>query len=341
MEIKELFLNRFGRLRSGWRLGIYALLLYLSFKLTFKLVIELFFLIFGDSAVTILSGSWGFLLQGLVLLVPATVIGWACGKFLEDLPPRALGWAFTRGWLKDLLYGSFVGAASLLLATAIAVVAGSLTFTLNAPLMYQTVGRTLLTSLPIFIVAAAGEEAIFRGYPLQTFARAQLAWVAIIITSVIFSWGHLENPNAVQGFTFVNTAIAGVWLAIAYLRTRNLWFPLGIHWAWNWMMGAVLGLPVSGIEKLTPAPLLLATDLGPAWLTGGSYGIEGGAACTVALIASTIFIWRTRIVAPTEEMLRLTNQENPAKQPEPLTILLYQQEPIPSPEGGDDPRINT
>jgi membrane protease YdiL (CAAX protease family) len=316
MELQEIFLNRVGRLRSGWRLGIFALLLYFGFRLTFALAETVFVLVLGSSAGRVLSGNWGFIIQGFILLVPATLIGWACGKFLEDLPPRALGWGFTRGWFRDLLFGSVIGAASLLLATIIAAISGGLKFTLNAPVMFETVGRTLLTSLPIFILAAAGEEAIFRGYPLQTMARSHLAWVAIIITSVVFSWGHLDNPNAVPGFTFANTAIAGVWLAIAYLKTRNLWFPLGIHWAWNWTMGAVLGLPVSGIERLTPQPLWRAVDLGPAWLTGGSYGIEGGAACTIALIASTLFIWRTRLVSPTEEMLRLTNQENP-KQPPP------------------------
>jgi hypothetical protein len=208
-----------------------------------------------------------------------------------------------------------------LLATLIATIPGGLKFTLNAPVMFGTVGRTLLASLPVFILAAAGEEAMFRGYPLQTMARSHLAWAAVIITSVVFSWGHLDNPNAVPGFTFANTAIAGVWLAVAYLKTRNLWFPLGIHWAWNWTMGALLGLPVSGIERLTPHPFLHATDLGPAWLTGGAYGIEGGAACTVALILSTLFIRRTRIVAPTEEMLRLTDQENPKQPTEPLASL--------------------
>ena len=313
MEIQEIFLNRAGRLRSGWRLGIYGLFLYLTIDTLFGLLFSL-----GPSA---LAGNFGFIVQGLALLVPATLIGWGCGKLLEGLPTRALGWAFTRGWLKDLLFGSLVGAASLLLATAIAASFGGLKFTLNAPLMFWTVGRTLLTSLPIFVIAAAGEEAIFRGYPLQTMARSQLEWVAIIITSVIFSYGHLGNPNAVPGFTFANTAIAGVWLAVAYLKTHNLWFPLGIHWAWNWTMGAVLGLPVSGIESLTPHPFLRAIDLGPAWLTGGSYGIEGGAACTIALIISTLFIWRTRLVAPTEEMWRLTSQENPTEQPQPLTIL--------------------
>ena len=320
MEIQDIFLNRAGRLRSGWRLGIFALLLYLGFKLSIALIEIIFALTLGPSAGQVLSGSWGFIVQGFILLVPATLVGWGCGKFLEDLPPRALGWGFQPGWLKDLLYGSLVGVASLLLATMIATLPGGLKFSVNAPVLFETVGRTLLTSLPIFVIAAAGEEAIFRGYPLQTMARSQLAWVAVIITSVIFSYGHLGNPNAVPGFTFANTAIAGVWLAVAYLKTRNLWFPLGVHWAWNWAMGAVLGLPVSGIERITPEPLLRATDIGPAWLTGGLYGIEGGAACTIALLASTIFIWRTRLVSPTEEMLRLTNQENPQPIDQPVTI---------------------
>ena len=311
MEIQDIFLNRAGRPRSGWRVAVFAVLLYLAILISFALVVAVVKAIFGPAADGVLDSSWGFVMQGLVLLIPATLVGWACGKLLEDLPPRALGWAFHKGWLRDLLLGSLVGVLSLLLATAIAAAPGGLKFAVNAPVMFETVGRTLVTSLPIFIIAAAGEEAIFRGYALQTMARARLAWVAIIITSVVFSYGHLENPNAVPGFTFANTAIAGAWLAVAYLKTRSLWFPLGIHWAWNWMMGAVLGLPVSGIERLTPEPLLRATDQGPAWLTGGSYGIEGGAACTVALLLSTLFIWRTRLVAPTEELLRLTDQENP------------------------------
>lgn len=321
MELRDIFLNQAGRLRSGWRLCIFALLLYLGVQFSFALLGAALSLMPASSAQSVLDGRWGFIAQALAFLIPATLVGWVCGKFLEDLPPRALGWAFTRGWLKDLLYGSLVGAASLLLATGIAALFGGLKFTLNAPLAFETVGQTVLTSLPIFILAAAGEEAMFRGYPLQTMARSHLAWLAIIITSIIFSQGHQNNPNVVPGFTFINTALAGVWLAAAYLRTRNLWFPLGIHWAWNWTMSAVLGIPVSGITNLTPNPLLRASDLGPAWLTGGSYGLEGGAACTVALLLSTIFIWRTRLIYATEEMMRLTNQENPKTESETLSIL--------------------
>ncbi len=91
--------------------------------------------------------------------------------------------------------------------------------------------------------------------------------------------------------------LAGLWLAVAYTRTRTLWFPLGIHFAWNYTQGALLGFPVSGITKIAPAPLVQITIAdAPAWLTGGDYGIEGGLACTVALIISTVFVWRMRTI---------------------------------------------
>src|SRR5205085_10431659 len=158
-----------------------------------------------------------------------------------------------------------------------------------------SISWTLGTSLLVFVFAGAAEELLFRGYPLQTVRRANLAWLGIFLTSVPFAAVHLNNSHAVAGFTFINTALAGVWLAVAYLRTRSLWLPLGLHWSWNWVQASLLGLPVSGIERIAPASLLRAVNAGPDWLTGGAYGIEGGAACTIALLISTLVIWRVKL----------------------------------------------
>ncbi len=310
MQPSEIFINHVGRLRSGWRFAIYIVSLLLAIPFLFGAA-RILLGIFGLADAGFLEGRWGWVLQAVILLAAATLLGWGYGRLFEDLPARALGWGLTRGWLRDLLLGSIVGAASLALATLLAAIFGGFSFTFNAATAWTATGKTLFFSAFVFILAAAAEEAMFRGYPLQTMTRAGLAWVAIVLTSVIFSAGHLSNPNVVRGFTFVNTALAGVWLAVAYLRTRSLWFPLGVHWAWNWMMGAVLGLPVSGISELTPNPLLRAAAVGPQWLTGGAYGIEGGAACTLALIISTIFIWRTRLLTASDEMKRFTEHEIP------------------------------
>ena len=85
-----------------------------------------------------------------------------------------------------------------------------------------------------------------------------------------------------------------------------------MHLAWNWFQGAIFGIEVSGITSFTTAPLLQEIDAGPIWLTGESYGIEGGIVCTIALIVSILLIQFLPILKPTEEMLALTGEEKPA-----------------------------
>jgi hypothetical protein len=190
----------------------------------------------------------------------------------------------------------------------VAAAGGGLRFSFDGAIL-PTV-RSLVGSAILLCVAALAEEAIFRGYALQTFARAHLAWFGILVTLVFFAYVHLSNPNATLGMTFINTSIAGLWFGIAYLRTRSLWFPLGLHWAWNWALGAFFGLPVSGMN-LVSHPLLRGSDAGPEWLTGGNYGIEGGIAGTIALVLATVLTWRTRLVSATPELKKLTSEENP------------------------------
>src|ERR1043165_9317238 len=147
MDIKDIFLNRVERLRSGWRLVIAGLLIFIFTYIAIVIIGTALPLIRGRAvAARLFDSRWGFIIQGLTLLTPATLIGWACGKLFEDLPPRALGWGFTRGWLKDFFIGSLIGAASLLLATAFPVMTGSLKVTVNAPLLLATIGKTVLTS---------------------------------------------------------------------------------------------------------------------------------------------------------------------------------------------------
>ncbi|HJU53041.1 MAG TPA: hypothetical protein VJ715_00655, partial [Pyrinomonadaceae bacterium] len=110
MEIQEIFINRAGRLRSGWRLAIFGVLLFLTIQFAFMLAVGVVSIIYGQDTPAVLDTNLGFVLQGLIMLVSATLVGWACGKLLEDLPPRALGWGFHQGWLRDLLFGSLVGA---------------------------------------------------------------------------------------------------------------------------------------------------------------------------------------------------------------------------------------
>jgi membrane protease YdiL (CAAX protease family) len=311
MDLRQVFINNAGRLRSGWRVLIF-LLVYVSLLFLLSTLVRVGYAVGLRIAPGRSLGSFveDFIFR-LILLTSALLAGYLCNRWLEGLPWRALGLTLHERWWRDLIIGSLIGVASLALATAIAAATGGLRFTASPRTMLLPVVQTLVMSALLFIFAALAEEALFRGYPLQTLTRARLAWLAILLTSVPFAAAHLQNPNVVKGFTFINTALAGVWLAVAYLRTRSLWLPLGVHWAWNWALGSLFGLPVSGITTIAPNPLLHGTDLGPAWLTGGNYGIEGGLACTIALVVSTIFIWRMTLVSATPEMDRLTSPAEP------------------------------
>jgi membrane protease YdiL (CAAX protease family) len=306
--MRKIFLNEVGRLRSGWRVLIFvALFIAISFLVATVLRA-------GYAIVTAFAPSIphsGFVAEVIFrfgLLAAALGAGYLCTKFLEGLPWRSLGLTLHAGWFRDLVIGFVVGFASLALAVAIAF--KGLHFSLTTAGLMPTV-RSLIGSAVLLLVAALAEEAMFRGYGLQTLSRAKLAWLGVLLTSVPFGLVHLSNPNVVPFVTFANTALAGIWLAAAYLRTRSLWLPLGVHWAWNWALGWFFGLPISGIN-LVSNPLLQGEESGPKWLTGGSYGIEGGVACTIALIIVTVFLWRTSLVSATPELLKMTSEENPA-----------------------------
>lgn len=311
--MNEFFFNQVGRLRSGWRVAIFTIVF--SIFMTFSgLALFIFVQTYTqDEKASFLDTPLGMMSSSAISFLCATIIGYLCGKFIEDLPFKTLGWVFNRTWLKDFLLGIGLGILTLCVAVFLTFPMNGITLLLNHADNSQTIFYTFLSSFGVFFVAAAFEEVLFRGYIFQTFVRAKLAWLGILLTSLPFAIVHLGNPNA-SWISSVNTAIAGVWFGIAYLKTRSLWLAFGIHLGWNWFQGAFFGINVSGLSQIAPNPLFnarIAENLN--WLNGGNYGIEGGITCTIALIFSTLFIYFLPILKPTKEILALTNQENAKK----------------------------
>lgn len=306
-----IFFNNAGRLRSGWRLLIFVVV-FMAILFSLSMLIRGVYAFLLNFAPTYVPRPiFQDLIYRFLFGISALSAGFICTRWLEELPLRALG-IFPHGhWLRDFVLGSGLGMAALSLATIIATVGGGLSFSFSGRGVVFAVIKTLVGSAVIFVIAALAEEALFRGYPLQTLTRAHLAWLAIALTSVFFALAHLDNPNSTLLGLF-NTALAGVWFVVAYLKTRTLWLPLGLHWSWNWAMASVYGLPVSGLTHLAPHPLLRGSDQGPTWLTGGTYGLEGGIACTIAVTFFMFFTWRTRLLNATEEMKQLSSEENPS-----------------------------
>ena len=313
----EVFFNPYGRLRSGWRLTIFLLVLIVLSIVWEQIVRTLYAFVSTSRSITYPDFLLGLAFRG-GLLVIALGLGYLCAHILEELPWRSLGASFHKGWFNDLIIGSALGFLTLTVGVVIAMAGRRVSFSIN-PINWAAVIKSMIGSGVLLVIAAFAEEAMFRGYALQTLSRARLAWLGVALTLALFGVAHLTNPNTVPGFTFINTAIAGLWFAIAYLRTRSLWLPLGLHWAWNWALGWFFGLPVSGLN-VASHPLLKASDIGPYWLTGGSYGIEGGLAGTVALALGTLVIWRISMISADPELKKLTSEENPVTHPSVLSI---------------------
>jgi len=275
-KLRRLFV-RDGRLRSGWRLLAYALLILLcslaiGLPITFCALFALPLGALPPLFATALSypGIW--------------LATWLAQRFLTRAAFADLGFQRPPGWEAEMLFGVALGAG-LMLAI----------FALEAGLGWvQIVGfawqegalnavKALALGLGLYIAVAFTEELMVRGYILQTLAEGLPLGLAVPISSVIFGLLHASNPNA-SWVSTLNLVIAGIFLALGYVVTRRLWLPIGLHFGWNFFQGTLLGFPVSGTESPT---LIRQIESGPDLITGGAFGPEAG---LTGLVASLIGI---------------------------------------------------
>lgn len=175
-----------------------------------------------------------------------------------------------------LLYGLFLGAALISLGLLIMQVAGWASITFSSPAAPGAVA--LARGALFFTLVGLSEELLFRAYFFNNFT-GRLA-NGVLISSLFFAAMHLFNPN-ISVIGFINIFIAGVLFACTYLWSGSLLLPIGIHITWNYVMGYIFGLPVSG---LTIDGLLQVEVTGPAWITGAQFGLEGGLLATLLLL---------------------------------------------------------
>jgi membrane protease YdiL (CAAX protease family) len=297
------------RLRPIWRCFLAVVLLFAVSVFTLE-VLETVFAIQDVHSSVMVVAFW----QSLIGLV-ATLASYKLMTAIFDRRPLgSVGLAFHPRWWRELVRGLGVGAAMLSLVVALEGMGGLAHFTFSPHPMLK-VGAT---SFVMFAVAAAHEEAVFRGYPFQRLVESLTPVGAIAVTSMLFGLAHLGNPHRTWIST-LNTALVGIPFAIAYLRTRSLWMPIGMHFIWNYLMDFLLGLPVSGLNM---APSILTAHVrGPAWLTGGAYGPEGGLLAMGAILVVTAYLSLTKSIYISEEMRALVFTPVTSDWPEtPITI---------------------
>jgi membrane protease YdiL (CAAX protease family) len=217
---------------------------------------------------------------------------WAFMRLVDRKPLASLGLRLRAGWFGDFAKGGGLAILILAIIFAFSLVTGSIRvegLTRPAPETTSVLGY-LLGAIVGFFFVGLYEEVMFRGYVLQRLAERAGMAPAIIVSSVIFAFLHVFNPGS-DPFGIFNTIIIGVLLSVLYFRTRSLWMPVGFHFAWNFFLGYVYSLPVSGLPL---HGLLEVTEVDPgSRVSGGSYGPEAGLACTIALaIWGAWLIWK-------------------------------------------------
>ena len=267
------------RLRAGWRLVLQTVLMFV-FGTVFGLIAALLGLL--DASPT---SIWGRVIDFLVI----TSSVYVARRWLDKRSFESLGLKLDRHTLLDLLTGIGITFLQMGFIYILMLAFGWLTFEGFAwefdPLNVVISG--VLTFFAIFIFVGWTEELLSRGYHLQTIASGLNLFWGVVISSAVFGLLHLGNPNA----TWVSAAgifFAGIFLAYGYVRTKQLWLPIGLHIGWNFFEGVVFGFPVSGLDIYA---LTRVTIHGPELWTGGAFGPEAGLIVLPALLLGGLLIY--------------------------------------------------
>ncbi len=150
----------------------------------------------------------------------------------------------------------------------------------------------------LLLFGAVGEEMLFRGYGFQVLVRGIGAFATILPVAVLFGLAHSQNLNF-GPLALFNTILWGVVLGYAYIRSGDLWLPIGLHFGWNWalpLLGANLSgftMDVTGYAMHWRTGLLNARIGG--LLSGGAYGPEGGLLTTAVAIGLFFYVLKAPI----------------------------------------------
>jgi membrane protease YdiL (CAAX protease family) len=244
-------------------------------------------------------------LNSVVLFLPTVTALLFMARFGDQTPVTAFGFAIHDHWLKDFAVGIAIAAGMLSLTVAGSVMFGEVHMTWSGS--SGAISGFALTFAALALSALC-EELVFRGYPLQILMKGLGPWSSMILISFLFGLLHSRNPGA-NLLSILGTVLAGVALAVAYVRTRSVWLPYGIHLGWNVGLSMVLGYPMSGIRTVS----ILKTDVsGSQVLLGGDYGPEAGLVGMVVFAGAAAVIYRLRVlkVSPQVRAAIVAHPEN-------------------------------
>jgi membrane protease YdiL (CAAX protease family) len=265
-----IFVNKQRRLRNGWWVAIFFLVL----------AAMLF-------PVILLSKHYDFELTILHQALIVTAASLVCQLFRRE-PFGVLLGAYNLRWIRELFIGGVIGTLLMLMPALFLYAFSDVTWQKLPPDFKPLLSATLL-----FIGVAYVEELLFRGFIFQRLIAGTGEWPAQLLVGGLFLLTHIGNPGmsgSIQVYASINIFLASILFGLAFVKTKSLALPIGIHLMANWVQGVALGFGVSGMEQASLLrPVLNGT---PEWLTGGAFGLEASIPGMISLFITTFVLYK-------------------------------------------------
>ena len=269
------------------------------------------YVLFGGVAVFFVGWLFfyvfGLLLGSILSVLASALVGnFLCLRIFEDKGFEALGMPLNRGAAYNSLAGLGLGFGAAALVVLALLLTGQAS-EVPAPATVSNWREELFVPL-ILVLGAVGEEMLFRGFGFQVLLREFGILSAIFPTGLLFGLAHGPNPNATW-LALVNTIAFGILFCYAFVRSHDIWFPIGLHLGWNLML-LLFGADISGI-KIRVTGYEIAWKTTPLW-SGGNYGPEASILTTGVLVLLTFAVWKVRLVRQQAYLVDVRRRDNPA-----------------------------
>ncbi|TDP04039.1 CPBP family intramembrane glutamic endopeptidase [Flavobacterium sp. 245] len=214
--------------------------------------------------------------------------------FFKKYDKRAITEFSAKGLAKNLIIGTLIGFTLQSLTILVIYLNGSYRVLNINPISFILIPFTIMFTVAII------EEILVRGIIFRIVEEKLGTYISLTISSVLFGVFHLANPNSTL-ISSICITMAGFMLGAAFIYSRNLWFPIALHFAWNFTQSGIFGAITSGNEKTNS--LLNAKIQGPEFITGGEFGPEGSIQailfCTVgAIVLLALSRKQNKIIKP-------------------------------------------
>lgn len=229
-------------------------------------------------ALTPLEKEYRNLLKGLFV---SALCVFSYILFFKKYDKRTIVEFSTKGLAKNLILGTLIGFTLQSLTILVIYLNGSYSVVNINPISF------ILIPFAIMFTVSIIEEILVRGIIFRIVEEKLGTYISLTISSVLFGVFHLANPNGTL-ISSICITMAGFMLGAAFVYSRNLWFPIALHFAWNFTQSGIYGAITSGNEKTKS--LLNAKIQGPQFITGGEFGPEGSIQAILFCAAGAILL---------------------------------------------------